>query len=92
MRIKTILIIVVTILLTIIIMQNNQQVTFNILFFSSRFSILIMLALVAIISLLIGIQIGRPRRVRFDDSHPSMDNPTGAKADTLTDEDRDYIN
>lgn len=92
MRIKTIFIIVVTVLLTIILMQNNQEVTFNILFWSSRFSILIMTAVVAIVSLLIGIQIGRPKRVRFDDSHPSMDNPTGKQNTTLTDEDRDYIN
>lgn len=92
MRIKTILLIVVTILLTIIIMQNNQPVTFSILFWSPRFSILIMMALIAITSLIIGIQIGRPRKIRFDDSHPSMDNPTGTKTDTLSDEDRDYIN
>jgi len=91
MRIKTIFLIVVTILLTVVIMQNNQDVTFSILFWSPRFSILIMLALTAIISFVIGIMIARPKRSTFDDSHPSMDNPTGTKNDTLSDEDREYI-
>lgn len=91
MRIKTLFIIVATILLTIVIMQNNQDVTFSILFWNPRFSILIMLAITAIISLIIGLMLGRPRRATFDDSHPSMDNPTGSKPDTLSDEDKDYI-
>jgi uncharacterized integral membrane protein len=90
MRIKTIFIVLVTILITIVIMQNNQDVTFNILFWSSRFSILIMLAFIAIACFIIGVVVGRPKTVRFDDSHPSMDNPTGVKP--LSDEDRDYIN
>jgi uncharacterized integral membrane protein len=91
MRIKTIFLIVATILLTIIIMQNNQPFDFNILFFHTRISILVVLALVAIIAFIIGVLIGRPRKVKFDDSHPSMDNPTGTKNDTLSDEDREYI-
>jgi uncharacterized integral membrane protein len=91
MRIKTILLIIVTILLTIIITQNTQDVTFNILFWHPSFSALVMMAVVAIISLIIGIMIGRPTRVKFDDSHPSMDNPTGASPNTLSDEDREYI-
>lgn len=91
MRIKTIFIIVATILLTIVIMQNNQDVSFNILFWSSRFSILIMLAIIAIISFIIGLMLGRPRKSTFDDSHPSMDNPSGTKPDTLSDEDKEYI-
>ncbi|RKR85244.1 hypothetical protein BDD43_5508 [Mucilaginibacter gracilis] len=91
MRIKTILLIVVTILLTVIIMQNNQEVTFSILFWNPRFSILILTAVIAVTSLLIGIQIGRPRKAKFDESHPSMDNPTGTKNPPLTDEDREYI-
>ncbi|OCX51535.1 hypothetical protein BEL04_16045 [Mucilaginibacter sp. PPCGB 2223] len=92
MRIKTIVLIIVTILLTVIIMQNTRPITFNILFWQASVSGLVMMAVVAIISLIIGIMIGRPTRVRFDDSHPSMDNPTGKAADTLSDEDRDYIN
>lgn len=91
MRIKTIFIIAITILLTIIIMQNNQDVTFSILFWSPRFSVLIMLAFFAIVSFIIGIMLGRPAKVKFDDSHPSMDNPTGTRNDTLSDEDREYI-
>lgn len=51
-----------------------------------------MMAVVAIVSLIIGIMIGRPTKVRFDDSHPSFSNPTGKDPDTLSDEDRDYIN
>ncbi|WP_448700059.1 LapA family protein [Mucilaginibacter sp. AW1-3] len=92
MRIKTIFIIIVTILLTIIIMQNTRQVTFDILFWQASISGLVMMAVVAVISLVIGIMIGRPTKVRFDDSHPSFDNPTGKAPDTLSDEDRDYIN
>jgi len=92
MRIKTIFIIAVTILLTIIIMQNTRPITFDILFWQASVSGLVIMAVVAVISLIIGIMIGRPTRVKFDDSHPSMDNPTGNKTDTLSDEDRDYIN
>jgi len=91
MRIKTIFIIVVTILLTVIIMQNTRPITFNILFWQASVSGLVMMAVVAIISLVIGIMIGRPTKVKFDESHPSMDNPTGNKTDTLSDEDREYI-
>jgi uncharacterized integral membrane protein len=92
MRIKTIFIIIITILLTIIIMQNNQQVKFNFLFSQFYISNLVVMAIVAVIAFIIGIMIGRPRKVKFDESHPSMDNPTGTKNDTLSDEDREYIN
>jgi uncharacterized integral membrane protein len=92
MRIKTIFLIVVTILLTIIIMQNNQTYNFNILFWHPLVSNLVVMAVIAIISFIIGILVGRPRKVKFDNSHPSLDNPTGTKPDTLTDEDREYIN
>jgi len=92
MRIKTIFLIVITILLTIVIMQNNQSYNFNILFWHPLVSNLVVMALIAIVSFIIGMLTGRPRKVKFDNSHPSLDNPTGKKTDTLSDEDREYIN
>jgi uncharacterized integral membrane protein len=92
MRIKTIVLIIVTILLTVIIMQNTRPILFTILFWDVHISGLVMMAIVAIVSLVIGIMIGRPTKVRFDDSHPSFSNPTGNDPNTLSDEDRDYIN
>ncbi|EHQ25178.1 LapA family protein [Mucilaginibacter paludis] len=92
MRIKTIFLIVITILLTVIIMQNNQDVKFTVLFSQFYISNLIIMALMAIAGFVIGFLIGRPRKVKFDNTHPSLDNPTGKKSDTLSDEDREYIN
>jgi uncharacterized integral membrane protein len=91
MRIKTMFLIVVTILLTIIIMQNTQDVTFGILFWDVRTSKLLVLAIMAVAGFIIGFMIGRPRTVKFDEEHPSMNNPNGKEPDTLSDEDRDYI-
>jgi uncharacterized integral membrane protein len=92
MRIKTIFLIIIVILLTIIIMQNNQEVKFNVLFSQFYISNLIVMAVIAVISFIVGMLIGRPRKVKFDNTHPSLDNPTGKKTDTLSDEDKEYIN
>jgi putative membrane protein len=84
MRIKTMFLIVATILLTIIITQNSADVTFNILFWHPVISRLVA-------GFIIGYMIGRPRTIRIDESHPSLNNPTGTPPDTLSDEDREYI-
>jgi uncharacterized integral membrane protein len=91
MRIKTIFLIVATMLLTVIIVNNSEEVEFNIFLWHPRISKLVMMAIIAIVSFLIGLLVGRPKKVKFDDSHPSMDNPTGSKNDTLSNEDREYI-
>jgi len=92
MRIKTIFLIVVAILLTIVIMQNNQQIVFNFLFWHPVISNLVVMAFMAVAGLVIGALIARPRRIKIDESHPSLNNPTGTPPNTLSDEDRDYIN
>jgi putative membrane protein len=91
MRIKTMFLIVATILLTIIITQNSADVTFNILFWHPVISRLVVMAVMTIAGFIIGYMIGRPRTIRIDESHPSLNNPTGTPPDTLSDEDREYI-
>lgn len=91
MRIKTLFIIIATILLTIIIMQNNDDVTFNILFWHPVVSKLVVMVVMTLAGFILGAMIARPRSIKIDDSHPSMNNPTGKAPDTLSDEDREYI-
>lgn len=100
MRLKTIFLIVATILLTVIIMQNSDPVYFKVLFFTTRTSKLMMMLIVAIIAFIIGFMVGRPKRTILSkdynhgyDERDSRTHEAGAnnKTDTLSDEDRDYI-
>lgn len=91
MRIKTIFIIIVTILLTIIMMQNNQEVKFNILFSQFYISNLVVMAAMTVTGFILGLIVSRQRRIKIDDSQPSLNNPNGTKTSTLSDEDKDYI-
>ena len=92
MRIKTIIIILITVLLTIVLMQNTNPVIFSFLWADFRISKLVMLLTVAIVAFILGILVGRPKRVKklggdFHDESTSTTNPN-----TLSDEDREYIN
>jgi uncharacterized integral membrane protein len=91
MSLKTIIIIVITVLLTTVLMQNTDQVKFTILFTEVYLSKLVVLAAVALIAFILGIIVGRPKKAKYDIGgyHDELhkDDP-----DTLSDEDRDYIN
>ncbi|MFI5163161.1 MAG: hypothetical protein ACHQHN_17905, partial [Sphingobacteriales bacterium] len=91
MRIKTMVIIIITVLLTVVIMQNTERVDFNFLFSTFRVSKLIMLLLVALVSFIIGILVGRPGKPKYVPGQ--VEDPTDHKkqSNTLSDEDRDYI-
>ncbi|MDB5155667.1 MAG: hypothetical protein JWR50_374 [Mucilaginibacter sp.] len=91
MRIKTMVIIFITVLLTVILMQNAEPVRFTILFGTFYISKLVALAGFSVVAFILGVLVGRPKKVRsIADSYPE-DNSTNNKTDTLSDEDRDYI-
>jgi uncharacterized integral membrane protein len=91
MRIQTIVIILVTFLLTIILMQNTGSVPFTLLFAHLYISKLVMLILVSVIAFVLGILVGRPKRVRrLGDDFPNGDLEK-EDPNTLSDEDKDYI-
>ena len=92
MRIKTIVIILVTILLTVTIMQNTGAMWFNFLWMQFRVSKLFVMLFVALVALLLGWMIGRPKR-RFNLSGTMADEDEHAgKTGTLSEDDKDYIN
>jgi uncharacterized integral membrane protein len=92
MSLKTITIIIITVLLTVILMQNTDAVKFTLLFTDVFVSKLVVMAAVAIVAFIIGVLIGRPKKAKYDiggyhDNIHKNDDPN-----TLSDEDRDYIN
>lgn len=92
MRLKTIFIIIVTIILTVVIMQNNQEVKFNILFWQPYISNLIIMVVLVVTGFMLGVLVARPRKIRINTDHEAIDHETNSPHDTLSDEDRDYIN
>jgi uncharacterized integral membrane protein len=91
MRIKTMFIIFVTVLLTVVIMQNTDKVLFTFLFTDFRISKLVLLLIVAIVSFIIGVLVGRPSKPKYISGQNEDINNFKNKSDTLSDEDRDYI-
>jgi uncharacterized integral membrane protein len=92
MRIKTIVIIAITILLTVVLMQNTGQVNFDFLWATFWISKLVMLLFVGAISFVLGILVGRPKRIQKLGGE-FIDGGAGkTKTNTLSDEDKDYIN
>ncbi|WP_461452976.1 LapA family protein [Mucilaginibacter sp.] len=92
MRIKTILIILITVMLTVVLMQNTESVTFSFLWATFRMSKLVMMTAVAIVAFILGVLVGRPSRVKklggtFIEGEHQREDP-----DTLSDEDKEYIN
>ncbi len=92
MRIKTIVIIVIAVFLTIILMQNTGRVTFEFLWATFVISKLVMLGIIAAIAFILGILAGRPNRVKRLSEDYTDDEFNRRSPDTLSDEDRDYIN
>jgi len=92
MRIKTIVILLITVLLTVVIMQNTDEVWFKILFFKIHVSKLSVMLLVAIVAFILGWLVGRPKRVIRLGGNADSHNPDDDEPDTLSKEDREYIN
>lgn len=91
MRIKTMFIIFVTMLLTVVIMQNTKEVPFTFLFATFYVSKLVMLLMVAIVSFIVGVMVGRPSRPKYIQGREEDPEELKTKTDTLSQEDRDYI-
>ena len=92
MSIKTIVVVVVAVLLTIVLMQNTDEVYFKFLFSTFRVSKLMMMLVVAVTGFILGLIIAWPKKQKFDiggyhDAIHDKNNP-----DTLSNEDREYIN
>jgi hypothetical protein len=98
MSARTILALVIAVLLTVVIMQNNEPVKFTFLFADIYIPKLVMLTAVSISGFLLGVLVASPRKKKqitdhdhsagaMDDTHDNRTRPN-----TLSDEDRDYIN
>jgi uncharacterized integral membrane protein len=89
MRIKTIIILVVAILLAIVIFQNTGQVRFAFLFTDFYVSKLVMMLMIAVVAFILGYLAGRPKNIRKLGGNFTDDSNT---TNTLSNEDKDYIN
>lgn len=92
MRIKTIIVVLITVMLTIVLTQNTEPVTFSFLWASFRISKLVMMTAVSVVAFILGILVGKPSKVKrlggtFIEGEHQRDNPN-----TLSDEDKEYIN
>ena len=92
MRIKTMIVIFITVLLTVVLMQNTEPVKFSFLFSTFYMPKLVMLTAVSVVAFILGVLVGRPKRVRSISGGFADDNHSQPKSNTLSDEDRDYIN
>ena len=91
MSIKSIIIIALTVLLTVAIMQNTDAVPFTFLFFTFYLPKLVIMTTVSVFAFIMGILVGRPKKVKKDVNDSRQNNSGGDLSDTLSDEDREYI-
>lgn len=92
MRIKTIAVILITVLLTIVLMQNTDTVRFSFLWATFQISKLVMMTIVSVVAFILGVLVGRPSRVKklggtFIEGEHQREDPN-----TLSNEDKEYIN
>jgi hypothetical protein len=92
MRIKTIIILAIVILLAIIFFQNQHTGSFAFLFFSISKTTTVLF--VAVIAFIAGYLAGKPGRSKYnhlgyDDENNNSDTTT---RNTLSDEDKEYLN
>ncbi len=85
MRIKTIIIIFITVLLTIVLMQNTGRVSFSFLWATFWLSKLIMLFLIALVSFILGVLVGRPKRIKKLGGDFTGPDTTTGNTNTLSD-------
>ncbi len=91
MRIKTIIIVLITVILTAVLMQNTDNVNFSFLWATFRVSKLVVLASTALIAFILGVLVGRPKRVKRLGGDFNDGDIDKGKTNTLSDEDKDYI-
>lgn len=84
-------IILITVLLTVVLMQNTEPVKFTILFGTFYISKLMALASFAVVAFILGVLVGRPKKVKTLGGGFNDGDYDGKEPDTLSDEDRDYI-
>lgn len=91
MSIKTIAVVIVAVLLTIVLMQNTDEVYFKFLFSTFRVSKLMIMLVVAVTGFVLGLIVAWPKKQKFDIGgyHDALREKNNA--DTLSDEDREYI-
>lgn len=103
MTFKTYLIIFLSVAITVIFMQNLEPVVFNILWMEFTVSKLVMMLVVTVFGFILGLIVARPRRKKLADSavssipfeinQPEDDDYLDKQTkNTLSDEDRDYLN
>jgi len=92
MRIKTMIIILVAVLLTVTLMQNTGTVSFKFLWATFWISKLVMLIIIGAIFFILGILVGRPKRVKRLGGDSTGTDWDKNQPNTLSDEDREYIN
>jgi uncharacterized integral membrane protein len=91
MRIKTMIIVLIAVLLTIVLMQNTEKVKFTFLFADFYISKLIMMTLISAVAFILGVLIGRPKRVKRLGGDSTNSDSDKENSGTLSDEDKDYI-
>lgn len=79
-------------MLTIVLMQNTEPVTFSFLWATFRISKLVMMVAVGVVAFILGVLVGRPSRVKklggtYIEGEHQREAPN-----TLSDEDKEYIN
>jgi predicted permease len=92
MRIKTIIIILITVLLTTILAQNSERIYFKFLWATFLMSKLLVLLLVGLIAFVLGVLVGRPSRVKKLGGDYTSEDAEKNSANTLSEDDKDYIN
>jgi uncharacterized integral membrane protein len=91
MSAKTIFIIIVTVLVTIVLMKNTDEVSFWI-FGDAKIPKLTILGIMFGLGLIVGYLTGRPKKKQeINELYPDNKEYTQEK-ETLSDDDRDYIN
>lgn len=85
------IIILITVLLTIVLMQNIEPVRFTILFGTFYISKLVALTGFSAVAFILGVLVGRPKKVKTLGGGFNDGDYDGTKPNTLSDEDRDYI-
>ena len=92
MRITTVIALLITVLLTVVIMQNNQPVSWTFLFMDFYVPKLVMLTAVSVSAFLLGLLVGLPSRRRYNNKTNVSADDKQHNTDTLSEEDRNYIN
>ncbi len=103
MHLKTYVIIFLSVAITIIFMQNLDPVPFKVLWMEFTVAKLVMMLVVTVFGFILGVIVARPRKKKLvemeDGNIPFEINQTKSdeyaenpQKNTLSDEDRDYIN